>query len=464
MDLTTAHYAQLIIALLFGIIVFSGVHALPARIVLIILIVLIPFQVIASRYGSLNMVLTYLVAAAFFLQGRMSKVPLFVPVFVLLIAYLAAFTNIPPSTVKDHALYLISFGSNLLLFIMAYNYIVRTGDIDTFRKALVIQNILVLGYCAIQLSVGFEKAALFGITEFSLQQNRDDARLVGPFNATALTSEYLVVMTMFLVYSILKDKRARTTYLFGSIAAANCLFLITTGNRGGFIMLVFAALLFLYFFRSELGGKRIVKYVIVAPLVFVLVSVVVINFTTFNRLYDRLAATEIEGAIPDTRKKAWPHVWERFQEHPVLGHGPRIRLIEEEDRRIPGHEMMGYPHSMYLFILYSLGIVGLAAYLLFFASLFMKMRGARPYVSDNPYLNGIPRLGQIVLLAVLVSEIRIEMFRYSLMDYQNFFFMFMGMVIGVADYLRFQHVSRIEKQSKEENRNTRLLNTIMHRE
>ena len=70
MDFTTSQFIQLIAAIALGIFLFVAVYRLPERMTIAILLILIPVQLVDSRYGTSNTVVTYLVAFAFILQGR----------------------------------------------------------------------------------------------------------------------------------------------------------------------------------------------------------------------------------------------------------------------------------------------------------------------------------------------------------------------------------------------------------
>ena len=116
MDWGTGHYFQLIIALFGGGMLFLVAYLAPVRIVMWVLLLLIPFQLIDSIYGSINMVFTYMVGAAFLLRGRIVRLPLLGAIIFIMFAYMLSFSLALPGTLRDHGLYIISFISNFLLF------------------------------------------------------------------------------------------------------------------------------------------------------------------------------------------------------------------------------------------------------------------------------------------------------------------------------------------------------------
>lgn len=433
MQLSDGQYIQLIAALIAGAALYAAVYFLPEKITLGTLIIMIPFQIVDSRYGSLNMVLTYLIAVAFMFQRKITLFPLLVPVLLILVAYLISLGNAPTKTWPDHLIYMAAIFSNFPIFYLIYNYLRREGDWQFFFNVLTVLNILVVGYCAIQLSAGQSGVALFGIEEFKLNDNRDDARLVGPFKATAVMAEYLTIQSLLLAYLLLNSVKWNSRLLYSALLVMNAFFMMTTGNRGGFVTFVLGGVVFLLAFRNELGARRIAITGMIATIMFIAASFVVVNYTEFNVLYDRLGETEVEGGLPDTRSNTWPMSWARIKENPITGEGPSFNAgIARDDRDLT------YPHSLYLYLPITLGVIGLAAYVFFFWSYARQFVGTTRLQTEDAFIQGIPRLSLLVLAIFLVSEGRIEFLRFKLVDYQNYLFIVLAAMLALNDRLRLQ--------------------------
>jgi O-antigen ligase len=422
MDLDTGHALQLGIALLFGIGLFAAVYALPERIILGILIVMIPFQPIMSRYGSLNMVLTYLVGAALLLKGRIKYYPLLMSVFFIFVAYFLSTSVALRATLKDHIFYLVAIGGNFVLFYMVYNYFRQSGDYRYAFKVMIWMNILVVLYGFIQLSVGFDKFAFMGISEFGFAtQLEHKQRLVGTFGAAGVNAEYFALQILLVGYMIMHESRKHVKTLLLMLVATNFALQVATGSRGSFLSLMGGIVLFIWFFRKELGAIAIARITVFGGALFVASALIMINYTDFNVLFERLGNTEFEGGVPDTRQGAFGAATERIPEAIVLGHGPRLKLIEEETRRIPGYIPLGsYPHNLVLFLLYTVGIVGLVAYVVFFAAMFMRFKDANKYQCDDAL-------------------------RFKLNDSQNYLFTLWAVMLAFSDIL----VNKAKKQKSE---------------
>lgn len=357
------------------------------------------------------------------------------PIFLLICAYALSLVLAPRATIPDQVFYLISIGSNFVLFYIAYTFAKNAKEPNTILNVLVLLNIIVILYCYLQLVIGFERFAFFGIEEFTIHQNRLDQRLSGPFNAVGITAEYLAIQILLLAYLLLHELKKRRKLLLYGLIAANFAFLTATGNRGGLISLIIGGFIFLYLYRRELGLFKVASIGLIAAVTFFFVSVLVIAYTPFNRLYERLADTTFEGGIPDTRAVTWPLAWQEIKQKPILGHGPRFQLHDADKRVIPGHKPLPFPHNLYLFILYTLGLVGLLAYLVFLASIFWKLRKANRMPCRDPVLAGIPRLGALVMIVFLIDQIKVEFLRYHLSDYQHYVFMLWGLFVGFSDWI-----------------------------
>ena len=269
-------------------------------------------------------------------------------------------------------------GSNVVIFYLIYNFVLNDANPKAFFTLLIVMNIIVIVYCLIKLLPGIEHFSFFGIDELSLTASKEaQRRLVGPFNAVGLNAEYHVIQMFILGYLLLSKNVKWKQRGILALISANFAFLVASGNRGGVFTLVIGGVLFFWLYRKELGLLRMLKTNVAMIAIFVLVSLLIINFTRYNVLYERIADTEFRDGIPDTRASVWPIAWSEIKRKPIVGHGPRFWLFNHWDRQFPDHTPMSYPHNLYLFILYTVGILGLLAYLIFVYSMFQKFRKAR---------------------------------------------------------------------------------------
>lgn len=432
MDFTTGQYLQLIIGLVLVLVAFIGAYSGPERTIVTVLILLLPFQPITSKFGTLNTGLALLVFTAFLLNGRIRQFPLLVFAGLIMLTYLLSFTQVPPATYLDHFLYMLTMVANFCIFFVVYNYVVRSGNVRGFFNVLLWMNVLFDIYCFAQLLMGVDPGAALGLGDLSLQSNRLDSRLAGPFTAVGMTAEYLVIQIMLLLHMYMHEQKKKKKIFVASVVMANLAFLVATGNRGGFLILILGVLLYLFWFRRELGLGKLLASAAVGSFMLAVMSLVVVTFTDFNVLYERLIATEVKEGVPDSRSFIWPLAWERIQDAPLIGHGPRVRLIEEELRQIPGHMFMPYPHSAYLFLLYTVGVVGLLAWVAFFFALYIRFRRAKRNPHPDPFIARLPKLSILILVLFLVDQMKVAMLRFNLSDYQQIIFVLLGGLLAAA--------------------------------
>jgi hypothetical protein len=91
---------------------------------------------------------------------------------------------------------------------------------------------------------------------------------------------------------------------------------------------------------------------------------------------------------------------------------------------------------LYLFLLYTVGILGLLAYLVFFTALLHRWWRDRNIVNDNPLLSGMPKLAIVLMAVFFVSQLRIEFLRDLLHDYQTYVYALWAMFLAFSDNLR----------------------------
>ena len=447
LNISTSHLIQLLIALSGGIILYVALYIGFQRGLFKVLILLIPFQFLTSRYGSFNMAATYVLGMGMFLNQSWIKKrlqvnwPLLWAIFLVLISFLLSWIGAPKVFWTKNLFYFIMIGSNVVLFYVSYHFVSDAEDMVTFFKLLFFCNVLVILYCILQLIVGFGEFCFLGIEEFSIQKNRTDYRLVGPFNAVGITAEYLVIQCLLLGYYLISTDKYRT-FIIGLITC-NVAILVGTGNRGGLISFCVSIFLFVYFFRKELGPRKAMVLIVSVAIMTVIASFVMIKYTDFNILYERMLGTRFDGVTPDTRS-GWPHVIEKILDKPILGHGPRLMTSGEVDapRNWPKGEIGFYPHNLYLHILYTTGVIGFLSFSILAIGYLRILRKMTFMTCGNRFISGLPRLGIIIFLIFLLDQMKIEALRWYLSDYQHYLSALFGGFLGLQNVIAPSSVDR----------------------
>jgi O-antigen ligase len=401
-----------------------------------LLIWLSPFQTIDTPYTTSSVMLTYVVGIAYIFRGKLRFLPMLGIFLAIMAVYVASTGFAHRNTWVPHALYMFNFGSAILMFYVVYNFVRETKDVDLVIRTLIILNILVVIYSIIQVNVG-PRFALFGIPELSIQGARGggDPRLRGPYGV-GITAELFVLSILLFAYLLIHVKSAIKRNGIYLLMALNLGCLIATANRGGFLSLIGGAGLFLIMYRSTLGVKRTMTLTIAGVFLIAIMSVIVVNYTQYGQMYDRLEATEFEEGLPDSRARAWSNIVLLIAEKPLLGHGPMLRLGEDTIRPDPETRTLHYPHNVYLFLLYTVGVFGLIVYLVFFAWLMVRFRSGIKQPSGDPFIDGFIKLGILSLIVFLIDQIKVEFLRFEYIDYWHYTFSVFAIWLAFADMSR----------------------------
>jgi O-antigen ligase len=410
------------------------------------LLVLIPFQVVETRYASSSVLIAYAMAATMLLLGGL-KARMLPAIGLVLLAYLVSLTQ-AESYLSMHVVAIFQFASCFIVFLLAYNYARLVRSERSVMDVLLAINVLVAAYCVLQLTAGAGEAFTpFGIEQLEFNSNRDptDPRLVGPFDNPGTTAGYFTLMTIICAVELLFAARGRRR-LVQFLILANVAGIIATGNRASFLVVIASIAALLFAFRIELGPRRFVQFLLGGLAAVVIASAVITAYTGFGNMFRRLqAVTEMEGGIPTTRAGTWPLAIEKIKLDPWFGEGPHF--LNEMDAAMMGIMMRTryddlddvvtifdpYPHSLYLFLLRTVGVVGLIAVVWFFVQVLFELRRSLRRTDMPEYSRALVKVGMVVTIAFLVTQVTLEFNRPSTMDYAQFVLALLGLFIGVAD-------------------------------
>ena len=461
MYLSIGQYAQLIASISLGIIIFVSAFLGYHKFMVISIILLLPFQIITSKFGSINMILIYLLGVALIFTRNMTKYPLISCILFILFAYFLSMSQLDPKTsvYLSHVIYIISLGSNFLIFYIVYNFILKENNPKNFLNILILLNFIVIIYALFQMQIGFESYSLFGIEELTVKASKElpieggsfvERRLRGgPFASASMNAEFMAIQIFILGYFILFEKKKWKLSLYLALIALNYMILIGTGSRGGFFSFSIGVIMFYLFYFQEIGFKRVFLSLAIFSFLLLFISIITVTYTQYDSMFIRIKKTKIEGVIPDTRKNVWKIATEAIKEKPFLGWGPRLetkklRIFKEEKRMKSDttYKSIPYPHNLYLFLLYTLGIVGLISYLLFFSAIYYKFIKANRRNLSRSFNDGLPKLGIILITVFLIDQIKLEFLRHNLHDYQNYIFMIFAAFIAFSDLVVYNFNKR----------------------
>ena len=375
------------------------------------------------------------------------QLPLLPQLLFLLLWYLVSMSLMSPSTYIQHGVYIFSLVSAIFVFWLGYDLTNRFERPSSIIGVFIAMNILVAAYCAIQLWIGpGERLVLFGIPELNMTRVRADGRLTGPFESAEITAQYLVLMEFLIIHQFWYTTNAWFKRALIFLAAMNLACLVATGSRGEFLLLIGGFVVYLWLFRRRLGVARAIGFAVGGVVTLTATALIVVSFTPFGELFDRLEQTEFsQKAIPDTRQALWPPAWREIVKNPVVGNGPRFRFYQEDrGARYEDHTYIKYPHNLYLFLLFTVGIPGLALFMLILLTIIRRCWRAMARPNGPPYFLDLARTGVIVILLFIIDGLKIDQMRLNLSDYWHFFFGLCGVFMAVCD--RIEKQTALEKQ------------------
>ena len=400
------------------------------------LLVMIPFQTVVTRYATSSVLMAYALAVILLLHGDL-KVRMLPALGFIVLGYLVSMSQADRGLMFYHIIYMFQLFSCLVAFLLAYNFSRLVESERTIVDVLLVINLLALGYGVLQMTAGPGEAFVpFGIDALEFNRNRHagDARLVGPFDNPGSTAGYFTLMIMVCTVELIFSQGRRRT-LVQALAVLNLVGLVATGNRTGFLIMVAMFPVLLLLFKKELGARRVTQYLVGGILVLTIASAAAISYTGFGRMFDRLGdVTETENGVPMTRTLTWPIAIEKIKQHPWVGEGPFF--VDARTAKELGwlrNEMSPYPHSLYLFLLRTVGIIGLIPFVWFFVQAWriLYAKSKRGHVND--YTSALLRLGLILIATFLIAQVTLEFNRPTTIDYAQFIFALVGLLIGVAD-------------------------------
>ena len=428
--LETSLLGQLAALILLAALLFFIASALPQRIATTVMMLMVPFQAVESFAGTSTMLMAYVVFVALLIRGERVQVPMLWSFVVLLVWYLISMSLQHPSTYSQHAVYIYTLISAFLVFWLCHDLTNRFERQSSAINVFIWMNVLIVIYCFVQLWIGpGERFKLFGLSEISMTRVRADGRLTGPFESAEITAQYFVIMIFVVVHQYWYTHDAWVRRGLILLIATNVGLLVATGSRGEFLLLIGGAGLYLWLFRRRLGVMRAIGLALSGAAVLAVTSLIIISYTPFGNLYDRIQRTEIQAGIPDTREVVWPTAWNEITKRPFIGHGPRLKFfLEDRGKFYPHHTSIPYPHSLYLFLLFTVGVPGLILFVWTHGMVFVRCWRAMSRAEGDPYAQDLARTGVLVIFLFLVDGIKIEQMRLALMDYWHFWFGLLGVL------------------------------------
>lgn len=275
------------------------------------------------------------------------------------------------------------------------------------------------------------------------------ARIFGTIGNAALFAGYIIVNMFFSLFLVFQSKSAEGKVLFGFIFILNLIAVLMTAVRGSILAILVSFALFAVMYSFLGTSKQTRTYIgAFAGLLIILELLLIAGHNTAfvkkSAYLTRLSDASLSTRTVDTRFWAWQagfDGWNDSAKTMLVGWGPEnfnVPFSLHFNPKFfsgPGAEtLFDRAHNMFVEILVTMGVFGIAAYVAIFVTLFMMLR--RLYKKSTSFET---RLGAITLVAGLVAYIIHNSFIFD--TSANFLvFVIMGCLI------QFLYSSELEKE------------------
>ncbi|MGC1508164.1 hypothetical protein, partial [Ketobacter sp.] len=154
MELTLSQIYQISGALVLCFVALLLSYRASEKFLVSFFVLLIPFQIVDTRYATLNVALAFLFSFFLYVRKIITTIPMFPALATILFCYLLSLTQVHPVQNLDHIYYLIALVSSFLSMVLVYNFVLKMKDYEYFFNLLHVLNVLVVLYNILQMWAG----------------------------------------------------------------------------------------------------------------------------------------------------------------------------------------------------------------------------------------------------------------------------------------------------------------------
>lgn len=270
--------------------------------------------------------------------------------------HLLSFVNLDTAeAVRQSAKMMMFLASGCLLFVLLVNNIRTEAHLKLILNALCLTALLVDITGLVEYWFGYKMIPEWFL--YSAGQSFVDARVGAVFGSHALLADWSAMMFFLQVMLGMRSRKRSSKIWYYGLATLSVIMIFLTVNRGGAIAWGIGSLYFGFLMRHRIHWARTI---LIGPAI----AAAMIAMQTLGadsmgrfRLVMRLAGTQLERGLPDTRVEVWTDTLHRIPNHLWIGHGPFYTNEGSELGK------WAWPHSAYLFYLYTTGVLGLLTWL-----------------------------------------------------------------------------------------------------
>ena len=390
--------------------------------------------------GSSNNVLMTIIPMIWAVRATSGKLPLTRhssidrAVALFLLAYVVSLINVSDATTLARSVAVLwrqltacAFCYMIFLFVTDEKKLYRFGKAMSFACFLVMTTaVMELFFPGAKLIPGW-----IGLTsklgEGELSHRVRGLRVGGSFESHGMLADYGTQLMLFMVFFFLRARNPAEKSFWLVAVGTTVMAVLATANRGATAGLLLGLTLALVYFRRAIGAPRLVLLVCLGLAGLVAFDTVLSEKTIAVSVLDRFVETEFEGVVPDTRTMTWKPAILGALERPFIGHGPYYDTGVGLTKRY-------WPHNGYIFFFYTLGLLGVGAFLWVMWRVYRESRLWRhPAVRGTP-LGTFLALAQIWLFVLAFEQLRTDHQRDDIYPY--IVWMCFGVVVATASIAR----------------------------
>lgn len=343
------------------------------------------------------------------------RTPLDLPIAGLLIAYLISFYNVSGEPNLRYAIENMQlFVACLLMFYLIVSNLRTEAQLRRFHYFQAFSLLTILLITVYELNhpgQDFIPGWINFRNTVGDEFNQHNVRVGGPFFDYELMAEFTALNLLFVMFMVARARSRTQQVLFGGLFLMGVFILFATVTRGAIFSLGAALLYLLWIVRRRVKFVPLVVGLATGVSLFLLMNFYVATFTRSGDLMERLFGTHFYGLVPDSRRTAWADGWERFLQHPIIGHGPYYSAQT-------GTRVWFWPHNGYLLIANLVGVVGLAFYLWMLARMVWLTRPRVDSLRGSNYASSFLIVGHLQLVLFAVDQVKIDFLRNEIYQFE----------------------------------------------
>ncbi|MBK8231447.1 MAG: O-antigen ligase family protein [Candidatus Eisenbacteria bacterium] len=349
------------------------------------------------------LMLVWLVQMTFGRASRPVRTPIDWAIWAYLGIHALSFINVDSTFGLMNGLGVMQFlVAGIVFFVLLVNGIRTEDQLAGVLRALSITS----GFIFVTALVEFFGKGYQLVPEWFLYRGGHSTatggRIGGIFGFHGLLADYSAMMFYLHLTQARRATKTSHRVWYGSLCVLCLVMIALSVNRGGAAIWVLGGLYYMWLQRERLRFDQIALAVPVLVVGSLSLEAITGKWLSRLTLFGRIANTQFQRGIPDTRIEAWTAILRKIPDHLWIGHGPFYDLKG-------GRGVVYWPHSAYLFYFYTTGFVGLMIFVWLIGKVIWV---SRPRTRVNFVRGSMASAAQAVLhlqvLMFAVAQIRDE--------------------------------------------------------